>query len=252
MDKEVQEDRPLAEKEDGMEQLVAEEGLEAEQLVPEESLAIPTGPITRSRTKALNQAIGKVLSALNQQETKPTTLNFLSLVVCNINTLEAVLEIQFRGFSSIAIDPFIILIQLSSIIGSFVFQSAQTLSFQADLFQGRITNPLDFIGYLDSVTKPTWVHDAAFTLTDEKTTARIKFTLKDTSGTSINCLAYGELAFQIDDRWFKNRHNEVIMTLSDWKLAYIPILILAAQMTAALVLDLLKRHAMVVEMLQKL
>ncbi|CAA7043966.1 unnamed protein product [Microthlaspi erraticum] len=51
-----------------MEQLVAEEGLEAEQLVPEESLAIPTGPITRSRTKALNQAIGKVLSALNQQE----------------------------------------------------------------------------------------------------------------------------------------------------------------------------------------
>ncbi|CAA7053996.1 unnamed protein product [Microthlaspi erraticum] len=47
---------------------------EAEQLVPEKSLAIPTGPITRSRTKALNQAIGKVPRALNQQEHKPTTL----------------------------------------------------------------------------------------------------------------------------------------------------------------------------------
>ncbi|CAA7043941.1 unnamed protein product [Microthlaspi erraticum] len=47
---------------------LAEEGLEAEQLVPEESIAIPTGPITRSRTKALNQAIGKVLSCLNNKK----------------------------------------------------------------------------------------------------------------------------------------------------------------------------------------
>ncbi|CAA7032679.1 unnamed protein product [Microthlaspi erraticum] len=85
----------------------------------------------------------------------------------------------------------------------------------------RLTpNPLDFIGYLDSVTKPTWVHDATFTLTDEKTTARIECGLKDTSGTSIKCVAYGELALQINDRWFKNGHNEVIMTLRDWKLAY--------------------------------
>ncbi|CAA7041015.1 unnamed protein product [Microthlaspi erraticum] len=74
MDEEVQAAQPLAKEEEGMEQLEAEEGLEAVQLEPEESLAIPTGPITRSRTKALNQAIGKVLSALNQQEHKPTTL----------------------------------------------------------------------------------------------------------------------------------------------------------------------------------
>ncbi|CAA7014723.1 unnamed protein product [Microthlaspi erraticum] len=77
----------------------------------------------------------------------------------------------------------------------------------------RLTpNPLDFIGYLDSVEKPTWVHDRTFTLTDEKTTAKIKFTLKDT------CV----LALQIDDRWWKNGDNEVIMTLSDWKIGYIP------------------------------
>ncbi|CAA7052685.1 unnamed protein product [Microthlaspi erraticum] len=81
---------------------------------------------------------------------------------------------------------------------------------------------VDFIGYLDSVKKPTWVHDRTFTLTDEKITAQIKFTLKDTCGTSINFLAYGELALLIDDRGFKNGDNEVIMTLSDWKLAYIP------------------------------
>ncbi|CAA7034298.1 unnamed protein product [Microthlaspi erraticum] len=96
-----------------MEQLVAEEGLEAAQLELEESIAIPTGPITRSQTKALNQEIGKVLSCLSQQETKPTTLS------------KVVLEFQFRGSSSIA-------------TRSFVFQSAQTLSFQADLFRGRI------------------------------------------------------------------------------------------------------------------
>ncbi|CAA7034117.1 unnamed protein product [Microthlaspi erraticum] len=74
MDEEVQEKQLLAEEEDGMEQLVAADGLEAEQLEPEEIIAIPTGPITRSQTKALNQEIGKVLSCLSQQETKPTTL----------------------------------------------------------------------------------------------------------------------------------------------------------------------------------
>ncbi|CAA7013688.1 unnamed protein product, partial [Microthlaspi erraticum] len=62
MDKEVQETQLLAEEGRWNGAACAEEGLEAEQLVPEESLAIPTGPITRSRTKALNQAIGKVLS----------------------------------------------------------------------------------------------------------------------------------------------------------------------------------------------
>ncbi|CAA7046783.1 unnamed protein product [Microthlaspi erraticum] len=61
MDEEVQEKQLLAEEEDGMEQLVAADGLEAAQLVPEEIKAIRTGPVTRSRTKALNQVIGKVL-----------------------------------------------------------------------------------------------------------------------------------------------------------------------------------------------
>ncbi|CAA7042011.1 unnamed protein product [Microthlaspi erraticum] len=74
MDEEVQKKQLLAEEEDGMEQLVAAEGLEAAQLVPEEIKAIPTVPVTRSQTKALNQVIGKVLSCLSQQETKPTTL----------------------------------------------------------------------------------------------------------------------------------------------------------------------------------
>ncbi|CAA7036487.1 unnamed protein product [Microthlaspi erraticum] len=137
MDEEVQEKQLLAEEEDGMEQLVAEEGLEAEQLVPEESLAIPTGPITRSRTKALNQAIGKVLSALNQQEHKPTTLIILSLVVRNMNTLEAVLEFSFRWNSSIANRSISQTIQ-SFIIGFLVIRSTPSLTFIVDLFQGRI------------------------------------------------------------------------------------------------------------------
>ncbi|CAA7060987.1 unnamed protein product [Microthlaspi erraticum] len=58
----------------------------------------------------------------------------LSLVVRNINKSKVVLEFQFRGFSSIATRS----IHLSSNVGSFVFQSAQSLNLQADLFQGRI------------------------------------------------------------------------------------------------------------------
>ncbi|CAA7030788.1 unnamed protein product [Microthlaspi erraticum] len=58
-------------------ELVAEE----EQLEPEEALealALPTGPITRSQTKMLNQDIGRVLSRLSRhdQELKHSTLPF--------------------------------------------------------------------------------------------------------------------------------------------------------------------------------
>ncbi|CAA7040563.1 unnamed protein product [Microthlaspi erraticum] len=56
-------------------ELVAEE----EQLEPEEALealTLPTGPITRSQTKMLNQDIGRVLSRLSRhdQELKHSTL----------------------------------------------------------------------------------------------------------------------------------------------------------------------------------
>ncbi|CAA7021642.1 unnamed protein product [Microthlaspi erraticum] len=74
MDEEVQDAQLLAEEEDGTAQLLAADGDEAAQLVPEENMALPSGPITRSQTKALNQAIGKVLSCLSQPESKPTTL----------------------------------------------------------------------------------------------------------------------------------------------------------------------------------
>ncbi|CAA7038936.1 unnamed protein product [Microthlaspi erraticum] len=58
-------------------ELVAEE----EQLEPEETLealTLPTGPITRSQTKMLNQDIGRVLSRLSRhdQELKHSTLVF--------------------------------------------------------------------------------------------------------------------------------------------------------------------------------
>ncbi|CAA7041003.1 unnamed protein product [Microthlaspi erraticum] len=71
-------------------ELVAEE----EQLEPEEALealALPTGPITRSQTKMLNQDIGRVLSRLSRhdQELKHSTL--------------VVLEIPFHWISGIAI-----------------------------------------------------------------------------------------------------------------------------------------------------
>uniref|UniRef100_A0A1J3F003 Uncharacterized protein n=1 Tax=Noccaea caerulescens TaxID=107243 RepID=A0A1J3F003_NOCCA len=46
----------------------------AEQLEPEETIAIPTGPLTRSKTKALTLRIGKVLSRLSRHDDKPTTL----------------------------------------------------------------------------------------------------------------------------------------------------------------------------------
>ncbi|CAA7017936.1 unnamed protein product [Microthlaspi erraticum] len=56
-------------------ELVAEE----EQLEPEEALealTIPTGPVTRSQTKLLNQDIGRVLSRLSRRvlEDKHSTL----------------------------------------------------------------------------------------------------------------------------------------------------------------------------------
>lgn len=46
--------------------------------------------------------------------------------------------------------------------------------------------------------------------------------LLTTSGVTIKGLAYGDTANELYDRWWKNGDTETIMTLSDWKLCYVP------------------------------
>ncbi|CAA7055068.1 unnamed protein product [Microthlaspi erraticum] len=110
---------------------------EEEQLEPEEALealALPTGPITRSQTKMLNQDIGRVLSRLSRhdQELKHSTLNLslgvlnpgnpFSIVVSCINYLRGGVGDSFPLISGIAIQSILIYPSIDPFITS-SFQS---------------------------------------------------------------------------------------------------------------------------------
>ncbi|CAA7062246.1 unnamed protein product [Microthlaspi erraticum] len=77
-------------------------------------------------------------------------------------------------------------------------------------------HPLDLIGYLDGVDELKVVKDQNFTLDNNKKTSRVMFTIKGLDGVTMECKAYGVLAVQIHDKWWRHGSTETFITMSDW------------------------------------
>ncbi|CAA7029174.1 unnamed protein product [Microthlaspi erraticum] len=182
MDEEVQEKQLLAEEEDGMEQLEAEEGLEAAQLEPDGAKHMELEPDGIKELAAEKELVSKdsvaapmeliTHSGVNleprwrrhdpkppwfliqaQEISKWACVSFVLFFPCQVLSQWVFLTRDlFRWISSIAI-RFTFQSAQSFIIGSFVIRSVHSLNFNHDLLQGRINaRPASSAGQLAGST----------------------------------------------------------------------------------------------------
>ncbi|CAA7047586.1 unnamed protein product [Microthlaspi erraticum] len=108
---------------------------------------------------------------------------------------------------------------------SITFTENTDLQSSGGIIRDHYMNFKDYIGVMNGVYNSELstcglknVKDHTFTLGNDKKTSRVKFWIKNLGGDTLECKAYGVLAIQLYDKWWRHGGNETFITMSDLKL----------------------------------